>query len=206
LLETDGTQLPIEDAPLQHVLAHSVTPHIVDGTPFGDAVGIGVQCLDFGCRAEGYWSIVSVCLGSSSTHLSPSLSVALLDDVPVRIAPTQTRLIPIRLSSLERIPEDVKQLDVQLTCVSSTRDNAQLMLQSTFVLRTTLPLTHVPLWTQEKHVPIQASYFFAKSMPSVFSVKPPKEAFGNSQTILGQRDNSKCRGNEPILALRKSKA
>ena len=139
--------------------------------------------------------------------------------MPIRIAPTQTRIIPILLSSLERIPEDVKQLDVELTWVSSTAlcqptmeqhpsntyGNAQPMIQRTFVLRTTLPLTHVPLWTQEKHVPIQASYFFAKSMPSVFVVKPPKEAFGDSQTILGQRDNTRCRGNEPILALRKFK-
>lgn len=156
-------------------------------------------------------------------HLPPSLSVALLDEIPVRIAPTQSRIVPLRLfiSPLERIPEEVKQLDVELTCVpftslcqsnteqapSYTHNNAQPMIQNTFVFRTTLPLTHVPLWTQEKHVPIQASYFFAKSMPTVFLVKPPKEAFGDSQTVLGQHDRAsatKCRGNEPILALRKS--
>lgn len=226
--ETGGIQLSAEDAPLQHVLAQSITPHIVDGTPFGDAVGIAVQCLDFGRRTEegqGYWSVVRARLVPSSIHLHPSLSAALLDEVPVRIAPTQTRIIPLRLriSPRERIPREVKQLDVELTCVaftslcqsnaeqapSYTRNNAQPMIQSTFVFRTTLPLTHVPLWTQEKHVPIQASYFFAKSIPTVFLVKPPKEAFGDSQTVLGQHDKvdtSKCRGNEPILALRKSEA
>ncbi|KAF8556922.1 hypothetical protein OG21DRAFT_1505960 [Imleria badia] len=214
LLETDRIQFPIEDPPLQHVLSHSITPHVVDGTPFGDAVGIGIQCLDF-----GYWSVIRARLVPSSIHLPPSLSVALLDEVPVRIAPTQTRVLPLRLgiSSLERIPEDVKQLDVELTYVPSTalcqqtskeapshtRDAAQPM-RTAFILQTTLPLTHVPLWTQEKHVPIQASYFFAKLMPTVFLVKPPMEAFCDSQPETDLRDNihtSKCRGNEPILAL-----
>lgn len=153
------------------------------------------------------------------------MSVALLDEVPIRIAPTQTRIIPLRLciSPRERIPEEVKQLDVELTCMPLTslcqpnteqtlpyaRNNTRSVIQNTFGFRTTLPLTHVPLWTQEKHVPIQASYFFAKSMPTVFLVKPPKEAFGDSQTVLGEYDKvdtSKCRGNEPILALRKSEA
>ena len=80
------------------------------------------------------------------------------------------------------------------------------MTQSAFVLRTTFPLTHVPLWTEEKHVPIQASYFFENSIPTIFLVKPPKEAIGNSQAVLGRHYSSKCRGNEPILALRKSEA
>ncbi|KAI9568965.1 hypothetical protein HD554DRAFT_2254838 [Boletus coccyginus] len=218
LLETDGIQLPVEGAPLRHALAHSVTPHIVDGTPFGDAIGIGVQCLHSGCRTEGCWSVVRARLVSSSVQLSPSLSVALLDEVPVRIAPTQTRIIPLRISFPERIPKDIKQLDVELTCVLSTasyqltveqvssytRDDSQSMIQITFALRAALPLTHVPLWTQEDHVPIHASYFFAKSMPTVFVVKPPREAFGDSHIVLGQHDNidaSKCKGNEPILAL-----
>ncbi|KAG8217230.1 hypothetical protein J3R82DRAFT_5317 [Butyriboletus roseoflavus] len=219
-LETGRIQFPIEDAPLRHVLAHSITPHIVDGTPFGDAVGIGVHCLDFGRWTEdgqGYWSVVRARLVPSSIHLPLSLSVALLDEVPVRIAPTQSRILPLQLSisAPEKIPEEVKQLDVELTCVpftllcqpntdQNTRNNAQPMIQNTFVFRATLPLTHVPLWTREQHVPIQASYFFAKSMPTVFSVKPPKGAFGDSQTVLGQQDRadtSKCRGNEPILAL-----
>lgn len=89
---------------------------------------------------------------------------------------------------------------------SYTRNDSQSMIQITFALRAALPLTHVPLWTQEDHVPIHASYFFAKSMPTVFVVKPPREAFGDSQIVLGQHDNidsSKCKGNEPILALRK---
>ncbi|KAF8431773.1 hypothetical protein L210DRAFT_984925 [Boletus edulis BED1] len=217
LLEADGIQPPTEDVPLQHALTHSVIPHIVDGTPFGDAVGIGVQCLDFERRTEGCWSVVRARLAPSSTPLPPSLSVALLDEMPVRIAPTQTRIIPLRLyiSSAERIPADVEQLDVELTCApltplcqpsmeqlsSCTHGNAQPVTQSTLVLRATLPLIHVPLWTQEKHVPIQASYFFAKSMPTGFLVKPPKEAFADT-LVPGQSDNiDKCRGNEPILAL-----
>ena len=218
-LGTDDIQLPIEDAPLQHVLAHSVIPHVVDGTPFGDAVGIGVRCLDFGRQTEGYWSVIRARLVPSSIRLPPSLSVVLLGEEPVRIAPTQTRIIPLRLciSLLERIPEDVKQLEIELTCVRSTalsqptmervpsciRGDAQPMTQSTFIHRTTLPLTHVPFWTQEEHVPIQASYFFAKSMPTVFVVKPPIEAFGDSHAPGQHYNTSKCRGNEPILALRK---
>lgn len=190
--------------------------------PFGDAVGVGVQCLDLGRWTAGYWSVVRARIVPGPAYLPPSLSVALLDDVPIRIAPTQTRIIPIRLHihSLERIPKDVKELDFELTCVSFTvwcqpttdqapyytHDYARPATPNIFLLRVTLPLTHVPHWTQEKHVSIQASYFFAKSMPTVFLVKAPKEAFGDSQAVLERHHNiytSKCRGNEPILALRK---
>ncbi|KAG9318168.1 hypothetical protein JVU11DRAFT_244 [Chiua virens] len=190
--ETDGHN----DAPLQHIPAHSIAPHVVDGTPFGQAIGIGVQSLDFGRDGQGYWSIVRF---------------------PHALQPTQTRIIPLllSLSPLERIPASVKQLDVELTYVSSSCvsksangqppshivNDAQPTVQSTFTLHATLPLTHVPLWTQEEHIPVHASFFFADSMPSIYLVKPPKVAFGESQIATGQHDIGKCRGNEPILAL-----
>lgn len=53
------------------------------------------------------------------------------------------------------------------------------------------------------------SFVFSKSTPTVFLVKPLKEAFGDYQTALGEHervDTSKYRGNEPIPAFRKYKA
>ncbi|KAF9228756.1 alpha/beta-hydrolase [Gyrodon lividus] len=161
LFQTTRTQISVESSPIQHIPTHSITPHIVDGTPFGEAIGIGMRAR----------------LNPGLKPLPPSLSLALLDGMPIRIAPTQMRVIPLRLliSSFERIPEDVVELDVELTC-------------ETFILRTSLPLTHIPLWTETEHIPIRATYFFAGSMVTAFSVKPPRKA-------------KRCRGNEPILAL-----
>ncbi|KAF9234792.1 hypothetical protein BU15DRAFT_65421 [Melanogaster broomeanus] len=225
----------------------SIAPHIVDGTPFGEAIGIAVQCLDFGHftgrfaqsspanhnnagsiepdsvvdEGQGYWFVVSARLVHGRTRIPPSLSVALFDGVPVRIAPTQTRVVPLRLSisPFERIPEDVMELDLELICVSSssasllapitdlvighTPTTVESVAQRTFVLRASLPLTHVPLWTETEHVPVRATYFFAGSMVTAFSVKPPRLAFdgGVWRPHDGSYTKQRCRGNEPILAL-----
>ena len=222
--ERSRAQYHIEDAPLQQMPAHSITPYIVDGTPFGDAIGIAVQCLDFGHLTEngqGYWSVINAHL-SPAVSLPSSLAVQLLNEVPIRIAPSQTRIIPLCLliSSSERIPEYVGQLHVELTCVpytsprqtitdhsSHAHGDPQSVIQRAVILKAALPLTHVPLWTREEHVPILASYFFANSMPSIFVVEPPKEAINDPLVVSGQHnkvDTTKCKGNEPVLALRKS--
>jgi hypothetical protein len=183
----------------------------------------GVTKLDFGVdQGQGYWSVISARLVPGLKLLPPSLSLALLDGLPVRVAPTQTRVIPLRLSisPLERISEDIVELDVELTCVSSSfvsflAPTAELpttdtltnkpVAQKTFILRVSLPLTHVPLWTETLHVPIRATYFLSKSMVTAFSVKAPREEFG--EVVWGKDKCSdtreRCRGNEPILALRK---
>ncbi|KIK95035.1 hypothetical protein PAXRUDRAFT_780281 [Paxillus rubicundulus Ve08.2h10] len=196
LFQTAQARTPVEGSPVQHIPAHSITPHIVDGTPFGDAIGIGLRYFAVD-QGRGYWSVISARLIPGLKPLPPSLSLALLDGLPVRIAPTQTRVIPLRLSisPLERIPKDIVELDVELTCVSSST----ALFLKTFILRASLPLIHIPLWTETVHVPIRATYFLSKSMVTAFSVKPPRKAFGE---VVWRKDNcSETRGNEPILAL-----
>ncbi|KIJ69668.1 hypothetical protein HYDPIDRAFT_24484 [Hydnomerulius pinastri MD-312] len=192
-------------APLQHVPSLSITPHVVDGTPFGSALGVGVRCLDFASpdstagEGIGWWTITSARFTDST--LLPSTSIKLLDDKPARFAPTQTRIVPLvlELGVGECLPAEIKELGVELVCESTVAP------KMCFVLSASLPLTHASLWTPADHdVTIKATYFFAQSMVTEFLVKPPREAFGKaSEAAVKDERNKKRRnrGNEPILAL-----
>lgn len=185
--------------PLQHSPEHSITPHIVAGKPFGEAIGIGVRSIDFG--ESGWWTVTDARLLTSTSV--GSLTLTLLE--PIRIAPTQTRIVPLRITLLdnEYISEKVTELVVELTCLRS--DHAVHTSETTHakevVLSVTVPLDHIRLWTQNNYTPIRATYFFARSMVTAFALVPPKFPFAKPNCD-GYGDNgSECAGNEPILAL-----
>lgn len=185
-------QLPT--LPLRHSPEHSIAPHIVDGRPFGRAIGISLTCVDF--NAWGWWTATNACLVDD---LSSSLTMTLVE--PIRIAPTQTRTVPlcITLSSTERIPESVTEFTVELTfSLASSSDAGLSSPTNEFTLEVTIPLMHVSSWTLSTFTPILATYFFAKSMPTAFTVLPPKSPFMEPS----QGDEWVCKGNEPVLALR----
>ncbi|KAH7889966.1 hypothetical protein F5I97DRAFT_1848975 [Phlebopus sp. FC_14] len=231
--------------PLLHVPVHSMTPHIVDGIPFGDAIGVGVRCIDFGAlsryqqnysedrnrsqtasagseEGQGWWTITTVNLvRDSSTSTIPSdslklesvpfpssLTITLLDDKPVRIAPSQTRIIPLRLSLREGegVEKDVNTLDLEIiaTCVL-TRDTLCPALTVTKIrthtLRVALPLTHVSVWTSTSHVPMRGTHFFPHGMVTAFIVMPPRKAFGGLDVMTDVHRERKYGGPVPILAL-----
>lgn len=109
------------------------------------------------------------------------MSIDLLHEV--RLAPTQTRTIPLRIAQSSPIKVTEKALDIIVTVVSEG---------SSVNLNVVLPLQYHSLWTPETFKPIKASYLFSHSMPTAFLVLPPME----------QRDANAS--HPPILALRKS--
>ncbi|KAI6110086.1 hypothetical protein F5141DRAFT_1215536 [Pisolithus sp. B1] len=185
--------------PLQHSPEHSITPHFAGGKPFGEAIGIGLRSID--SRESGWWTVTDVRLSSSSN--TSSLALTLLE--PIRIAPTQTRIIPFRvtLAEDEYVSEKVTELVVELTCSLSVHvvRPSETTHAKNVVLSVTIPLDHVCLWTQDNYTPIRATYFFARSMVTAFTLVPPKfpstKPYYNAYTGRGVE----CTGNEPILAL-----
>ncbi|KAL4065302.1 hypothetical protein J3A83DRAFT_4436701 [Scleroderma citrinum] len=192
--------------PLQHSATHTIAPHIVDGRPFGEAIGIGITSIDFG--AHRWWTVTNARLvGVVSGSLNSSLVVSLVE--PIRIAPTQTRIVPlhITLTDTEYIPESVTELTIELTfslAASSTTSSKAGLLPNIdkFELEVAIPLVHVPLWTQTTCEPVRATYFFARSMVSTFTAIPPRLPCMESESRKAGQDGGRVgRGNEPILAL-----
>ncbi|KAI6129123.1 hypothetical protein EV401DRAFT_2194488 [Pisolithus croceorrhizus] len=185
--------------PLQHSPEHSITPHFVGGKPFGEAIGIGLRSVD--SRESGWWTVTDVRLSTSSS--TSSLALTLLE--PIRIAPTQTRIVPFRvtLAEDEYVSEKVTELVVEFTCSPSVHvvRPPETTHAKNVVLSVTIPLDHVCLWTQDNYTPIRATYFFARSMVTAFTLVPPKfpstKPYYNAYTGRGVE----CAGNEPILAL-----
>ncbi|KAI6043011.1 hypothetical protein EDC04DRAFT_2654078 [Pisolithus marmoratus] len=164
---TLSVELEFPSAPLHTpgptvLLPHSVTPHF--------AIGIGIRSIDSG---ESGCSSVS------------SLALTLLE--PIRIAPTQTRIVPlcITLADNEYVSEKVKELVVELTCSRST---------------------HVVGASQMMHadsdiVLIRGTYFFARSMVTAFILVPPKIPLAKPDDDGYAGGGLEHTGNEPILYL-----
>lgn len=183
--------------PLQHSPEHSITPHFVGGKPFGEAIGIGLRSTDSG----GWWTVTDV---RPSTNSSTNFIILTLLE-PIRIAPTQTRIVPFRitLADNEYISEKVTKLVVELTCSPSVHvvRPSEATHVKNVVLSVTIPLDHVCLWTQDNYTPIRATYFFARSMVTAFTLVPPKLPFARPDYDACAGREFECTGNEPILAL-----
>ena len=99
---------------------------------------------------------------------------------PIRIAPTQTRILPIRLTQLHPFFRD--ELKLNVTFVSEA---------TSITLSVALPVRHISQWTSSGRIAVRASYVYAGSMPTYFLVVPPRHV------NLGTP-------RPPILALRSS--
>lgn len=106
-----------------------------------------------------------------------SLSLELLQKI--HLAPTQTRILPIRITQTKPISQS--HIGIQVTAVSSG---------STFVVHATIPIRTLSLWEEDSFQPVRGTYFFASSMPTAFLAIPPVHP--NAERIL-----------PPVLALRK---
>lgn len=88
----------------------------------------------------------------------------------VRIAPSQTRVIPIRIvqGSGDLFPHE--SLDVDIALVRDGEDASA----SRTIVSVSLPIKHHQQWTSSSPTSIKASYFFGSSMPTVFIAIPPR--------------------------------
>ncbi|RPD65838.1 hypothetical protein L226DRAFT_566346 [Lentinus tigrinus ALCF2SS1-7] len=154
-----------EGSPLLPVIrdtSHDISCDFVDGWAFGDAIGVGIRSL------KDWWAVTSVKL---SGGLSEDIELALLQDT--RIAPSQTRIVPLKLTQTKAVLSDRLDFTVQLQSNDST---------TTEEIRVSIPIRQHARWTSAEATPtaLKASYFFGTSMPTSFLVSPPAESSAGS--------------------------
>lgn len=104
-------------------------------------------------------------VSTHSSQTSPQTSAH-----PTRLAPSQTRILPLTLTQLRSLPTFVQSISLKIVLKSATStDKTSMVIE--------LPVTHitdkdVAEWEVSQ---IKASYFYADSMPSNFGVLPPTE-------------------------------
>lgn len=82
-----------------------------------------------------------------------------------RVAPSQTRIIPILLTQATEFSASA--LPLELSILSADR---------TTQLHIDLPVTHIPKWGASTFTPMVSTYFFAETTPTAFVAVPPKES------------------------------
>ncbi|KAJ7771786.1 hypothetical protein B0H16DRAFT_1772103, partial [Mycena metata] len=141
----------------------------LDGFAFGDALGLGVR------SRGGWWTVTDAVLASKSD----GLDVELLRSTT--IAPSQTRIVPLRIVQTARFTKSA--LHIKLTLSSETQTKPM-------TLSVSLPVKHLPAWSTNNLSAIMGSYFYAQEMPTLFAAFPP---------LLENLENQEPQ--PPILAL-----
>ncbi|KAJ2916870.1 hypothetical protein MD484_g3582, partial [Candolleomyces efflorescens] len=132
--------------------SQDVVCDFVDGFAFGSAIGIGL-------RSTTNWMTVTKAV---LTQELDGFGIELVQET--KLAPGQTRIIPLKLQ--QHLPIWDGNLELGLTVESE-------ILDSTY-LKVSLPLRQLPRWTPDSHTPIKASFFYAGSNPTIFTVLPPR--------------------------------
>ncbi|KZT20258.1 hypothetical protein NEOLEDRAFT_1165105 [Neolentinus lepideus HHB14362 ss-1] len=138
---------------VSRVPSQDVIADFVDGLSFGNALGIGFR------SASGWWT------AEDAELLAPTdgMKVSLLRNP--RLAPMQTRVVPLKLVQSRPFYGN----DIQVAVRFRSND-------SVVTLKVALPIKQQVLWTSETFQPIKTSYFYMESMPTMFLVIPPKNA------------------------------
>ncbi|KAJ7702393.1 hypothetical protein B0H17DRAFT_923464 [Mycena rosella] len=123
----------------------------VDGYAFGDAIGLGVR------SRTGWWTVTDAVLAASSEDIR----VELLR--PTTIAPSQTRIVPLRIVQTAQFSKPKLEMNITLTSDIDTN----------LTISAVLPITHLPRWSEKTLSAINGSYFYVQEMPTVFTVFPP---------------------------------
>ncbi|THH15894.1 hypothetical protein EW146_g4658 [Bondarzewia mesenterica] len=156
---TMTVELEPSEPGIVHEAPHDIMSDFVDGFAFGEAVGVGLRSV------SGWWTVTS----SSLSQDIQGLDLVLLRET--RIAPGQTRILPLRLT--QTAPFEGTDLNVDLTLVSGT---------STMSVSIKIPVTHQAIWNSSNFAPIWTSYFFKDTMPTAFNVLPPVESTPRGET------------------------
>ncbi|KAF8184969.1 hypothetical protein K438DRAFT_1597701 [Mycena galopus ATCC 62051] len=147
-IQVESPNESVQLEPTQHVLCD-----FVDGYAFGDALGLGVSSLG------GWWTATDAVLSPKSNDFR----VQLLR--PTTLAPSQTRIIPLRI--VQTAPFTHPTLGIKFTLTSSSDKN------KTHTLSVALPVKHLPAWSTGNLSAIAGTYFYAQEMPTIFSAFPP---------------------------------
>ncbi|KAI0933809.1 hypothetical protein AcV5_005858 [Taiwanofungus camphoratus] len=137
---------------VSRVPSHDISCDFVDGWAFGDALGFGIRSV-----SDQWWTVKDVVLADSPSK-NASIALSLVNET--RLAPTQTRIVAIRIIQNGPFHKDEIVFDVHLMSGNSS-----------ITLHVSLPIKQHGQWPTS----IKASYFFATSMPTSFLVVPPEE-------------------------------
>ncbi|TCD68231.1 hypothetical protein EIP91_011300 [Steccherinum ochraceum] len=137
--------------------SHNVIPDFVDGWAFGRALGVGLR------SSEGWWTVTNI---SVAPEFASALEFKLLHET--RLAPTQTRIVPLHLTQNGPIVSEI--LELLITATSG---------DSSIEISVKLPVRQYDLWQQDTYSPLHATFFYATSMPTAFLVKPPASENGD---------------------------
>ncbi|KAJ4488323.1 hypothetical protein J3R30DRAFT_3696095 [Lentinula aciculospora] len=166
-VEFDNDTEKVVREPIQDVI-----PDFVSGWPFGDAIGIGLRARD------GWWSVQDARIVH---HLKDYLSLN-FPPTKFRLAPTQARILPLRIVQHKDLPPVFSSIDVTLNL---QRENPSVYDRplDTISLKVSLPAVHLSMWDEPSSVSltpqinpvIKGSYFFGvtDSIPTNFLVVPP---------------------------------
>ncbi|KAJ7582507.1 hypothetical protein C8J56DRAFT_954942 [Mycena floridula] len=163
-------KIELEESVVQLVREPSqdVVCDFVQGLAFGDAIGVGLRSI------SGWWTVTSV---NVTGDVADFLALKLIR--PTRLAPSQTRLIPIKLQQTQALSSSIIDLQMNITAVLDSDPNSET------IIIVSLPLKHLPIWTSNEFDPIMSSYFFANTMPTLFAAIPPKyELSGDPRPVI----------------------
>ncbi|KIL69564.1 hypothetical protein M378DRAFT_69148 [Amanita muscaria Koide BX008] len=125
----------------------------VEGIAFGDTIGLGLRSI------AGWWTVESV------TVLEPppnsSFSIRLLNEI--RIAPSQTRVVPLVITQQAPVFSSELSLFVKVRC-------GELEQAITVVL----PIRQLERWDAQTYEPIKSTYLYPTHAPTHFIAIPPK--------------------------------
>ncbi|KAI0273854.1 hypothetical protein BC834DRAFT_815835 [Gloeopeniophorella convolvens] len=137
-------------------VANDVIPEFVEGFAFGDALGIGLRCL------RDWWTIKAISL-SPKLHES-GLALSLVAEI--RLAPGQTRVLPVRISQSKPFTDDTLSFDVHADSGGST-----------VILPVKVDVSQLGHWSSAGvSKAMRASYFSTDTGPMTFMVLSPAEA------------------------------
>ncbi|KAG7092176.1 hypothetical protein E1B28_008545 [Marasmius oreades] len=149
--------MSVED--VAHDVVHEETQDVVcdfvNGFAFGDAMGIGLR------STSGWWTVHRVQILSESND-----GFELKLQKPTRLAPSQTRVIPLNISQSKPFTDDA--ISLELTLSSTNSQSTQIKLQ---IL---LPIKQLPQWSVSNSSLVTGTYFYASHVPTFFVAKSPK--------------------------------
>ncbi|CAK5279385.1 unnamed protein product [Mycena citricolor] len=133
--------------PLKIESSQNVVADFLDGYSFGNALGLGVRNVD-----TKWWNVTSVLLFAPS----PDFSIDLLR--ATALAPSQTRIVPLRIR--QSAPFHDENLQIRLSLSSAGRKIS---------LPVTISLRHLSGYNSS----LLGTYFYAEEMPTAFAALPP---------------------------------
>ncbi|PVG01691.1 hypothetical protein CPB86DRAFT_698784 [Serendipita vermifera] len=148
----------------------SVAPDFVDGWALSDgAIGIGVISY------EGWWEVASL-------HINTNAFNATNKHLPMRIAPSQTVIIPVSFGQNDTYFNAAIPISIELCRIDTPR--IELDCTHRITLDINVPIVHKSSWWDKKTEPIYKVTYFLGQTPLYYMVKPPKQPSLSSPAIV----------------------